>query len=121
MSARCDVCGRKPQYGHKVSHSNRKTNRRFMLNLQRRRLEIRGKMQNVNVCTRCLRTMVKVDTKVAKAAAKAASATAQAPRPATTTPTPATAATVPATATSAPETPATPATTVETAEPAPEA
>lgn len=83
MSARCDVCGRKPMYGHKVSHSNRKTNRRFMLNLQRRRLELNGEMRNVNVCTRCLRTMVKVDTKVAKAINAAATGKATgAPRPA---------------------------------------
>lgn len=60
MSARCDVCRRKPMYGHNVSHSNRKTNRRFNLNLQSRRLMIDGEMQRVKICTRCLRTMVKV-------------------------------------------------------------
>jgi large subunit ribosomal protein L28 len=60
MSARCDVCHRKPMYGHNVSHSNRKTNRRFNLNLQSRRLLIDGEMKRVKICTRCLRTMVKV-------------------------------------------------------------
>jgi large subunit ribosomal protein L28 len=60
MAARCDVCARKPQYGSKVSHSNRHTNRRFQVNVQHRRLVIDGRMRNVNVCTRCLRTMVKV-------------------------------------------------------------
>ena len=47
-------------YGHNVSHSNRKTNRRFNLNLQSRRLLIDGEMKRVKICTRCLRTMVKV-------------------------------------------------------------
>ncbi len=60
MAARCDVCGRKPQYGSKVSHSNRHTNRRFQVNVQHRRLVINGQERNAYVCTRCLRTMVKV-------------------------------------------------------------
>jgi large subunit ribosomal protein L28 len=60
MAARCDVCARKPQYGSKVSHSNRHTNRRFAVNVQHRRLMLDGKVQNVYVCTRCLRNMVKV-------------------------------------------------------------
>jgi large subunit ribosomal protein L28 len=60
MSNRCDVCKRRPQYGNKVSHSNRHTKRRFLLNVQHRRLTINGVVKNVYVCTRCLRTMVKV-------------------------------------------------------------
>jgi large subunit ribosomal protein L28 len=66
-------------YGHNVSHSNRKTNRRFNLNLQSRRLLIDGEMRRVKICTRCLRTMVKVP-KVRKItlAAQARQAAAQA-------------------------------------------
>jgi large subunit ribosomal protein L28 len=33
MSRRCDLTGKGPQVGHKVSHSNRKTKRRFLPNL----------------------------------------------------------------------------------------
>ena len=33
MSRRCDLTGKAPQVGHKVSHSNIKTKRRFMPNL----------------------------------------------------------------------------------------
>ncbi len=33
MSRRCDLTGKAPQVGHKVSHSNRKTKRRFLPNL----------------------------------------------------------------------------------------
>lgn len=84
MSARCDVCHRKPMYGHNVSHSNRKTNRRFNLNLQQRRLMIDGEMKRVKICTRCLRTLVKVPkvrkitlaAQARQAAAQAAQATA---------------------------------------------
>ena len=35
MSWRCDLTGKKPLVGHKVSHSNIKTKRRFLPNLQR--------------------------------------------------------------------------------------
>ena len=34
MSWRCDLTGKKPLVGHKVSHSNIKTLRRFMPNLR---------------------------------------------------------------------------------------
>src|SRR5262249_25283905 len=33
MSRRCDLTGKAPQTGHKVSHSNRKSKRRFLPNL----------------------------------------------------------------------------------------
>lgn len=67
MGARCDVCHRRPQYGNKVSHSNRHTKRRFKVNVQHRRLMLHGKMKNVYVCTRCLRTMMKVPKERSKA------------------------------------------------------
>ena len=59
MSSRCDMCHRSAQYGHTVSHSNRKANRRFLLNVQRRRMVIDGTPQHVYICTRCMRTMAK--------------------------------------------------------------
>lgn len=34
MSRTCSLTGTKAQYGHKVSHSNRKSNRRFQVNVQ---------------------------------------------------------------------------------------
>lgn len=37
MSAICDVTGRRPGYGKQVSHSHRRTPRRWEPNLQRRR------------------------------------------------------------------------------------
>ena len=60
MGARCDVCMRRPQYGHNVSHSTRRTNRRFKVNVQHRRVVLDGRARNVYICTRCLRNMVKV-------------------------------------------------------------
>jgi large subunit ribosomal protein L28 len=37
MSAVCQVTGKKPGYGKQVSHSHRRTSRRWEPNLQRRR------------------------------------------------------------------------------------
>jgi large subunit ribosomal protein L28 len=35
MARRCELTGKEPMFGHNVSHSNRKTNRRFDPNLQK--------------------------------------------------------------------------------------
>jgi large subunit ribosomal protein L28 len=59
MSGRCEICERKPMHGNNVSFSQRRTRRRFVLNVQRRRLEINGALRTVNICNRCLRTMNK--------------------------------------------------------------
>lgn len=37
MSRTCQVTGRRPGFGHHVSHSHRRTNRRFGVNVQRKR------------------------------------------------------------------------------------
>lgn len=56
MARQCEVCGKTPGTGHHVSHSNIKTKRRFLPNLQRVRAMVGGRAQRVVVCTRCLRT-----------------------------------------------------------------
>ena len=35
MAATCDVCGKGPGFGHNISHSHRRTKRRFDPNIQR--------------------------------------------------------------------------------------
>ena len=62
MSKECDFCGKKPQVGNLVSHSNIKTKRRFNPNLQR----VRHQFADGTVRTRCLRSGV-----VTKPAARA--------------------------------------------------
>ncbi|MBI3441855.1 MAG: 50S ribosomal protein L28 [Proteobacteria bacterium] len=49
MSRRCEITGKGPQYGHKVSHANNKTNRRFLPNLQEVSFYSTGLKQNVSV------------------------------------------------------------------------
>jgi large subunit ribosomal protein L28 len=56
MAKRCEICGKGPQYGHNVSHSKVRTNRRFLPNLQTGTVKVHGKVMKARVCTRCLRT-----------------------------------------------------------------
>jgi large subunit ribosomal protein L28 len=57
--AKCEMCGKNPQFGHNVSHSKRATKRQFKPNIQRVRVEIDGQMRRMYLCTRCLRTLNK--------------------------------------------------------------
>ena len=60
MSRRCDVCGKGPQYGHNVSHSKRRTHRRWLPNLRRISMNVNGKQRPMKICMRCLRTQNKL-------------------------------------------------------------
>ena len=56
MSALCAVCGKGPQTGYNVSHSHRRTKRRFMPNLQVVRVDAgEGASLKLRVCTNCLK------------------------------------------------------------------
>jgi large subunit ribosomal protein L28 len=57
--AKCEVCGKGPQFGQSVSHSKKATKRQFKPNLQRVRMEVDGQVRRMVVCTRCLRTLNK--------------------------------------------------------------
>lgn len=59
MSWRCDLTGKGPQVGHKVSHSNIKTKRRFLPNLQNVTLtsDALGRKFRVRVSTNALKTV----------------------------------------------------------------
>jgi len=55
MSKRCEVCGKGPQFGNKVSHANNRTKRRFEPNLQSVRALVGAAVRRIRVCTRCLK------------------------------------------------------------------
>ncbi|MBI4300994.1 MAG: 50S ribosomal protein L28 [Chloroflexi bacterium] len=57
MAVKCEVCGKIPQYGHNVSHSKRRTPRRWLPNVHRQLVMIEGEAKRVSICTRCLRTL----------------------------------------------------------------
>jgi large subunit ribosomal protein L28 len=55
VAATCDVCNKGPGFGHSISHSHRRTKRRWNPNIQRVRTTIGGTPQRINVCTSCLK------------------------------------------------------------------
>lgn len=55
MAKMCVICGKGVGTGHLVSHSNIKTNRRWLPNLQKVRLIVEGRSQRKYVCTKCLK------------------------------------------------------------------
>ena len=56
MSKICTTCGKAPAIGNTVSHSHRRTKRRFDPNLQRVRIVVNGHPKHAYVCTRCLKS-----------------------------------------------------------------
>jgi large subunit ribosomal protein L28 len=54
MSRQCEICGKKPQFGHNISHAHNVTNRRWLPNLQRVRALVNGVPKRIRVCTSCL-------------------------------------------------------------------
>ncbi len=61
MSKVCEVSGKKTMFGHKVSHSNRKTNRRFQPNLQKKRFFVpeENRWVELKISTSAIRTINK--------------------------------------------------------------
>jgi large subunit ribosomal protein L28 len=57
--AKCQLCGKGPQFGHNVSHSKKATNRQWKPNIQKKLVFYQGKRQRIHVCTRCARTLIK--------------------------------------------------------------
>jgi len=58
MARVCEICGKRPSAGNKVSHANNRTKRVWYPNLQKLRVinEKTGAVERKKVCTRCLRS-----------------------------------------------------------------
>ena len=55
MASKCEVCGKGPSWGMSVSHSHRRTKRRWNPNIQRVCTVTNGGTKRLNVCTGCLK------------------------------------------------------------------
>jgi len=58
MASVCEVCGKKPQFGMRLSHSHRRTKRRWNPNIQRVKALVGDAgvtPKRLNVCTSCLK------------------------------------------------------------------
>jgi large subunit ribosomal protein L28 len=62
MARVCDLTGKKPIVGNNVSHSNMKTKRRFLPNLQKKKFFIpeTDEWVTLKVCTSAIRTINKL-------------------------------------------------------------
>jgi len=56
MAKVCEVCGKKPQFGNRISHAHNLTKRRWNPNLQTVRAIVNGGRRRMRVCTSCLRS-----------------------------------------------------------------
>jgi large subunit ribosomal protein L28 len=70
MAQQCEICGKGPQFGNRVSHAHNVTHRKFNPNLQEVRAVVNGVQKRVRLCTRCLRSG-KVSKPVPRARAQA--------------------------------------------------
>jgi len=59
MSRRCELTGKSPLVGHRVSHSNRKTKRRFLPNLLNVTVlsDTLGRAVRLRICANALKTV----------------------------------------------------------------
>jgi large subunit ribosomal protein L28 len=55
MAKICEVCGKGPRFGNRVSHAHNLTKRRWNVNLQSVRCLVKGAAKRLQVCTACLR------------------------------------------------------------------
>jgi large subunit ribosomal protein L28 len=55
VAAVCDVCGKRPGFGHNVPWSKKKTNRRWNPNIQRVHATVAGSPKRLNVCASCIK------------------------------------------------------------------
>ena len=55
MSKVCELCGRGPQFGNRISHAHNVTKRRWDVNLQRVHAVVAGSPKRIKVCTDCIK------------------------------------------------------------------
>ena len=55
MAANCDVCGKGPGFGHSISHSHRRTKRRWNPNIQKVRAVVNGRVVRIKVSAKAIR------------------------------------------------------------------
>jgi large subunit ribosomal protein L28 len=56
MAKVCDICGKGPQFGNKISHAHNLTRRRWNVNLRPVHAIVEGTRKRVRVCANCLKS-----------------------------------------------------------------
>lgn len=57
MSRVCSICGKGKMSGHNVSHAKNRTNRVWLPNVQKVKVEENGTLKSKYVCTKCMKTL----------------------------------------------------------------
>ncbi|ACB84926.1 50S ribosomal protein L28 [Natranaerobius thermophilus] len=55
MANLCEICGKGNNSGASVSHSNKKTKRKWKGNIQKLKAMVDGRPKKVKVCTQCIK------------------------------------------------------------------
>jgi large subunit ribosomal protein L28 len=56
MALMCEICGKAPQFGNRISHAHNVTKRRWNPNLRRVRTIVNGSHKRIRVCANCIRS-----------------------------------------------------------------
>lgn len=56
MAQVCEICGKGPQFGNKISHAHNVSRRRWNVNLRPVRAVVKGTHKRLRVCTNCLKS-----------------------------------------------------------------
>ena len=54
-SSTCDLCDKKPWFGKQVSHSHRRSSKRWSPNIQKMTAVVDGRKVKLKVCTSCIK------------------------------------------------------------------
>jgi large subunit ribosomal protein L28 len=73
LSAHCQLTGAQPGFGNNISHSHRRTSRRFDPNIQRKRywLPSEGRTIRLTVCAKAIKTIDSIGIEAAVARIRA--------------------------------------------------
>jgi large subunit ribosomal protein L28 len=55
VSRSCDICKKHTVFGNKISHSHRKTRRKWFPNLLSMKALINGEVKKTKICAKCLK------------------------------------------------------------------
>ena len=56
MARACDICGKRPVFGNRISHAHNVTKRRWKPNLRRVKAIVNGTPKTLLACTSCIRS-----------------------------------------------------------------
>ena len=55
MAQLCEICGKGPQFGNKISHAHNVSRRRWNVNLRPVKAKINGAHKRIRACTSCIK------------------------------------------------------------------